>query len=613
MRNLLAGRDVLRALRAEIAASALLPRRVRTSGDTSGSRRGVRLRADRHVARLRRRALAGRRQRAMARSGRRRSAHAPSAAGRLRVRQLAPARGVRGRRAVETHRVRARARAPSRARRCCSTARIITRASVDSGTRCARSPTRLCRRGSRARRSRRRAPRSSRRRGIATFPPWRESFATRTGTRGRYRARSPHARRRSDATRSSSALLVRDVEPWLAMLPDGGNARSRALLRAAWRTLLEGHPHDTLCGTSIDAVALALDARHMDVGEQLAELRDEHARLADRARRGGCAARTAAVEAGRRRAQSVRSPAWRRRGACAQRNDRRRRRRTRLRDPTGPSARDPGVARGGRAASGVDAKRARGADGIAPRLSRRGPRRGSSRARLGAARSPATRRNRSRSQSAGPRSRTPKSPTLYVYAGRRSRTGCSRVSVGEDAVHPPDGARVRSQRRAAADVRGRRATWAISTRQRSAEPRPALAAGRVRVVHQGPLRGELSIDYRTRARGGPRVSVRVFLSLDADGQFVRIVIEGENDARDHRLRLRIATGLSDALHAGRCRVPSRSARAARHLGRRRARWSTWFRPRRCIDGYRGTRPNRARRSSPTGWRSTRARMTDRSP
>ena len=55
--------------------------------------------------------------------------------------------------------------------------------------------------------------------------------------------------------------LVRDVEPWIALSADGGDAAARALLDNAWRTLLQAHPHDTLCGTSIDAVALAFDAR----------------------------------------------------------------------------------------------------------------------------------------------------------------------------------------------------------------------------------------------------------------------------------------------------------------------------------------------------------------
>ncbi|HEU4721764.1 MAG TPA: hypothetical protein VFS59_10420, partial [Gemmatimonadaceae bacterium] len=70
-------------------------------------------------------------------------------------------------------------------------------------------------------------------------------------------------------------LLVRDVEPWIALARHGGDERTRALLRATWRALLEGHPHDTLCGTCVDDVALALDARHRDVADRAGALRDD--------------------------------------------------------------------------------------------------------------------------------------------------------------------------------------------------------------------------------------------------------------------------------------------------------------------------------------------------
>jgi alpha-mannosidase len=57
-------------------------------------------------------------------------------------------------------------------------------------------------------------------------------------------------------------LLVRDVEPWaaLARLAGAGAAR-HALVEAAWRSLLLCHPHDTLCGSSTDEVARAMNAR----------------------------------------------------------------------------------------------------------------------------------------------------------------------------------------------------------------------------------------------------------------------------------------------------------------------------------------------------------------
>jgi hypothetical protein len=70
-------------------------------------------------------------------------------------------------------------------------------------------------------------------------------------------------------------LLVRDVEPWIALMRDGGSAATRALLAEAWRTLLRGHPHDTICGTSIDDVATALDERVSSAITQGEGLRDD--------------------------------------------------------------------------------------------------------------------------------------------------------------------------------------------------------------------------------------------------------------------------------------------------------------------------------------------------
>jgi len=70
-------------------------------------------------------------------------------------------------------------------------------------------------------------------------------------------------------------LLLRDVEPWLALATEPAGDGWRDLLHAAWRTLLQAHPHDTLCGTSIDAVAEACDARLASATEQGEALRDE--------------------------------------------------------------------------------------------------------------------------------------------------------------------------------------------------------------------------------------------------------------------------------------------------------------------------------------------------
>lgn len=83
--------------------------------------------------------------------------------------------------------------------------------------------------------------------------------------------------------------LLRDVEPWLALvvLHDplathravsvGGcltMAQLPALLDTAWESLLATHPHDTLCGCSVDAVAQAMDVAQMGVAEQGRGLRE---------------------------------------------------------------------------------------------------------------------------------------------------------------------------------------------------------------------------------------------------------------------------------------------------------------------------------------------------
>jgi alpha-mannosidase len=76
---------------------------------------------------------------------------------------------------------------------------------------------------------------------------------------------------------------------------------------------------------------------------------------------------------------------------------------------------------------------------------------------------------------------------------------------------------------------------------------PAPRVRRVRLVHRGPLRGELALDYElTAPTGGRGGRCRVALQLDADLPALRIALDGENRAEGHRLRVRIATGLAGA-------------------------------------------------------------------
>jgi alpha-mannosidase len=67
---------------------------------------------------------------------------------------------------------------------------------------------------------------------------------------------------------------------------------------------------------------------------------------------------------------------------------------------------------------------------------------------------------------------------------------------------------------------------------------------RIRLLHRGPLRGEIAIDYRLDGRAGGWC--RVSIQLDANARSVRLLVTGENRERDQRLRLRVSTGLAGA-------------------------------------------------------------------
>jgi len=70
-------------------------------------------------------------------------------------------------------------------------------------------------------------------------------------------------------------MLIRDAEPWSALASLVREKSRRELFDAAWQTLLRAHPHDTLCGCSIDDVARAMDRRLADAATQAVGLRDD--------------------------------------------------------------------------------------------------------------------------------------------------------------------------------------------------------------------------------------------------------------------------------------------------------------------------------------------------
>jgi alpha-mannosidase len=99
----------------------------------------------------------------------------------------------------------------------------------------------------------------------------RDSYGFTWTLQGTLASRTPQKRRYAMAEQE----LVRDAEPWAAIARFQGARSRRHLTRAAWRPLLLCQPHDTLCGCSIDAVARAMDARLETVSAQAAGLRED--------------------------------------------------------------------------------------------------------------------------------------------------------------------------------------------------------------------------------------------------------------------------------------------------------------------------------------------------
>ena len=130
----------------------------------------------------------------------------------------------------------------------------------------------------------------------------RDSYGYTWCLQGTFGTRAAQKRRNARLERA----LLRDVEPWLALawlhgapdarqIADDGRitlAQMPLLLHHAWETLLQTHPHDTLCGCSTDVVARAMSARQDAVQAQICGLRESAFHLALRfdvvhARNGG--------------------------------------------------------------------------------------------------------------------------------------------------------------------------------------------------------------------------------------------------------------------------------------------------------------------------------------
>ncbi len=344
-------------------------------------------------------------------------------------------------------------------------------------------------------------------------------------------------------------LLVRDVEPWLALLPAAADGSRRALLREAWRTLLLAHPHDTLCGTSIDAVAEAMEARLASATVQGRALREE----ALLARLGHDRERARADVAPWRPAVVVRNRAPRQRGGVAELVLA-----TTIADvAVGPGSADRqgeprriGPVRVDGATIQLLATRERTSLTESPRAYPDADRVSESRA-LGwvdsvpgygiALRWQAEDGDRSRREA---RRATP--PVPVRARGLTLDNGLLRLEVSKAGdVRLTELATGRTVDHAVALERTREAGDLYTPAVR--EMLPPSRVRRVRLVHRGPLRGEIAVDADLVAPGGGRVGrVRISLQLDAALPALRVIVEGTNSDRDHRLRLCLATATGDA-------------------------------------------------------------------
>ena len=365
----------------------------------------------------------------------------------------------------------------------------------------------------------------------------RDSYGYTWTLQGTLATRAAQKRRNAIAERT----LVRDVEPWLALLPGASDDGTRALLRAAWRTLLLAHPHDTLCGTSIDDVATAMDARIGSSMMQGQGLREQALRAlvghdVERARTAASSWRPVVV---------LRNPAARSRGGVVELT---------LSATVADVAVGPGSGtRQGTArrvppwrvegmALQILARRERVALTESPRAYPDADRTAEVRA-LGWVDRLAGYGVTTRFQRQGAES-SPRNPVRAD--GHTLDNGLLRVEVSDrGVVRLVDLAtgRVVNDVVTLADAREVGDLYTPAPR----EPLPSPRVRRMRLVHRGPLRGEIALDFdltTLEGRNGGRC--RVALQLDANLAALRIAIDGENRTEDHRLRVHLATGLTDA-------------------------------------------------------------------
>jgi alpha-mannosidase len=359
----------------------------------------------------------------------------------------------------------------------------------------------------------------------------RDSYGYTWTLQGTFATRAHEKRLNARAER----LLLREAEPWAALAGRAGPS-ARAFVDAAWRSLLEAHPHDTLCGCSIDDVADAMELRIRSATNQAIGVRDDSiARLIGH---DAVEARTSPERW--RPIVLVRNAAARPRGGVAIVDDE-----TFLADvPVGPgSAASPGLAPAPERHAVASLDDAQVLNTEVTHSLTESPRHYPdndlvNRRRVAVWVAPIPAYGVAVPGASAAR------PSREVTAGDSTieNAHCRLIVDESGAVTLED------------VVSGRRITQLIQLIDEADvgdtyTPAPRPTTYSIELVgrdagHRGPLIGDLSLRYRLREAAGQtsgRVTdIAIRLVLEADAPWVRIEVEGENRLEDHRLRLRIA-------------------------------------------------------------------------
>jgi len=339
--------------------------------------------------------------------------------------------------------------------------------------------------------------------------------------------------------------LLRDAEPWNALASRRGRSR-RALLDEAWRTLLEAHPHDTLCGCSIDEVAAAMELRVRSATNQATGVRDEA--IFDLAGHDQAEARTA--RDAWQPVVLIRNPAPRRRAGVAI---------LEIEEfvadvPVGPgsaSLATPALPEPRRTPTVAGLGPVQVLDREMRNVRTESPRHYPDNDLVSVARVAAWVADAPPygmiARPIGRRSRGA-APTDRVRTTPRSLENAALVAtVHEDAtislLHKPSGRRIESLIRFEDDV-DVGDLYTPAPRPRAFEVR----VGRLRHVHRGPLRGEIALAARITEPNAPRgqggVDVTIRLILDAGASHLALALTGDNQRDDHRSRIVLASDVT---------------------------------------------------------------------